>query len=145
MTAPRSRKEDRQYVRYTKQLRKRGSPCQFCTMSPDDPKFIKKTKYFLVIKNLIAYSLWDGHEVVDHLLLCPIWHATSLKEIPPEAAKEFLEIIADYEQQGYNVYARAPQSKARSVIHQHTHLIKGSPKSKSFMMFTKKPYLRVTF
>jgi diadenosine tetraphosphate (Ap4A) HIT family hydrolase len=144
MTAPRSRKEDRRYVHYLKALKKRGSPCEFCSMDENDPKFVAKTKYFMVVKNLIAYSIWDGHDVIDHLLIIPVQHATSLSELPSESAQEFLELLSEYENKGYNVYARAPQSKARTVVHQHTHLIKSSGACKSFMMFTRKPYLRVS-
>lgn len=142
MTAPRSRKESVHYDKYMVQLKGRGSPCEFCEMNPNSPQFMKETKYFKLIRNTFPYSLWDGHGVADHLLVLPIVHASSLNDLPNAAGLDYLALISEYEKQGYNVYARAPQSKTKSVVHQHTHLIKPSDKTKRVLIFSKRPYFR---
>jgi hypothetical protein len=41
-----------------------------------------------------------------------------------ELLKEYAQLIADFEAQGYSMYLRAPANTTKSVAHQHTHLIK---------------------
>ena len=52
-----------------------------------------------------------------------------------------MDVIAEYEEQGYSVYARAPENKQKSVAHQHTHLIKTHGKPKNMLFTSVKPYI----
>jgi diadenosine tetraphosphate (Ap4A) HIT family hydrolase len=142
MTAPRSRKEVKAYNKYQATVDK--SVCTFCKLQETGEQIIIETPAFLVLRNRFPYSIWDSQQVVDHLMVVPKLHTDSLSELATDAAVEFLKVVSDYEHQGYNVYARAPGSRMKSIVHQHTHLIKtvGSPKKFGFLL--RKPYIRVT-
>lgn len=139
----RSRKEAKNYLRYMRSLRERGNPCQFCEMSEDDKKVLTTTKHFLVVRNLIPYTFWDDHSVTDHLLVLPRKHTDTIQDFSDEAALEYFRLIADYEQQGYSIYARPPRAATKSVAHQHTHLIKISPRMQKIVIYLQKPHIRV--
>ena len=53
-----------------------------------------------------------------------------------DAMQQYVDLIEEYEQIGYNIYARAPASVIKSIQHQHTHLIKtaGHPRGFLFLM-----------
>ena len=142
MTAPRSRKETKLYDKY--QLTVDKTRCSFCHLKENGDQVVEETDSFLVVRNLFPYSIWDGQEVVDHLLVVPTLHTDTLSKLPPAAAAEFLQIIGRYESQSYNVYTRAPGSHMKSIVHQHTHLIKTVGLPKKFVFLLRKPYIRVT-
>jgi len=78
----------------------------------------------------------------DHLLVVPKKHTDKLADFTAPESVEFMGIIGSYESQGYNIYARAPQTVSKSVMHQHTHLIKPVGKVHRFIFFIGKPYIR---
>lgn len=141
MTVSRSRKEVKTYKQYQKTIDK--SICDFCAITENDVQHITITKYFKVIKNIFPYSIWDSQRVVDHLMVTPIAHTDTIKNMSDEQKIEYVDIIEGYEQQGYNIYARAPGSKMKSIVHQHTHLIKTEGDPKKFILHTMKPYVRI--
>jgi diadenosine tetraphosphate (Ap4A) HIT family hydrolase len=135
----RSRKEEKQYMHYLRDLR--PSMCVFCECHLQ--KLVEDGRFFKVIRNIYPYSFWDNYAVDDHLLVVPKWHTDSLANLTGEQAIEFLSLTANFENQGYNVYARAPGSKAKSIYHQHTHLIKTSGNLKKLVLLIRKPYFRL--
>jgi len=141
MSATRSRKEEKNYKRYIKKVDK--SQCIFCGIDKNNKSLIKQTPSFKIVRNIFAYSLWDGQAVVDHLMVVPIKHTETLKDFTAEEALELLKLLSLYENQGYNVYARAPSSHIKSIPHQHTHLIKTEGRPKKFIFLTRKPYIRI--
>lgn len=141
MTAPRSRKEEKQYMRHHKLHH--VSKCPFCEINPDE--IVEETANYYVLCALFPYSMWDGQKIDDHLLISPKKHTDKLGGSSAEAAAEFLNIVDKYETDGYNLYARAPGSIIKSVVHQHTHLIKLVGKRKKFIFYIKKPYIRISF
>lgn len=118
--------------------------CPFC-----DPETLAKKvedyAHAYVVPNLTKYDLWELNDVTEHLLLVPKRHVHSLGELTANERAETMDIIADYEAQGYNVYARSPDSVHRSVPHQHTHFIKIKHKPARGAIFLRKPYLLFTF
>lgn len=141
MTATRSTAEERQY----QQLRKQdaGADCPFCAIQDGHEQFVTETDHFRVIRNRIPYSLWDSHRVADHLMVVPKQHTDRLLELPKKAMAEYTKILGNYENRGYNIYARSPGSNIKSVIHQHTHLIKLSGHKINFLLMARKPYFRI--
>ncbi len=129
MSATRSRKDHRRYKRY-QQNRGAGGDCIFCEMNENTEQILEQTEHFKIIRNIFAYSRWDEQSVTDHLLVAPKQHTDTLKDLTPLESQEFVRIITDYEDQGYNIYARAPGSNMKSIVHQHTHLIKTAGKLK---------------
>jgi diadenosine tetraphosphate (Ap4A) HIT family hydrolase len=144
MTATRTRKATKSYDKYLRQSSNNEQTCEFCQMKSGHPQFVRQGRYFKIIRVKFPYSLWDDTGVSDHLMLVPTAHVENLAALPQEAAKEFMISLAEYEGNGYNVYARAPQSKTRSVAHQHTHLIKSSGPRLRFLFFMRRPYVRLS-
>jgi len=137
MSATRSRQED---LIYKAHLARQPKGCSFCAIKKGDAQYIDSTKSFKVIRNIFPYSIWDGQAVADHLMVVPKKHTESLGGLNAAQSSEFIKLIDRYEKQGYNIYARAPQSEIKSIPHQHTHLIKtkGAPKKLLFLM--RKPF-----
>lgn len=143
MTATRSTKEEHSYKLHRR--RETGSRCVFCAISKNDKQYVEETTYFKVIRNLFPYSIWDGQGVHDHLMIIPKAHTDKLGNMNEKAAIEYLQIIDRYESEGYNLYARAPASTVKSVVHQHTHLILLDGKERRFVFLLRKPfYIRLS-
>lgn len=110
------------YNAYRQQL---GSECDFCNLvqTPTD-QVVDEHTFFLRIKNRFPYSIWDDKAVTDHQMIIPKRHLVELNEFSPDEAQEFLNLITNYEHLGFSLYARSTEDRTRSVVHQHTHLIK---------------------
>lgn len=143
MTASRSRKEERHYAQHQRTVNK--NVCAFCHIEKGDAQFIEETPHFKVIKNFFPYSLWDGQDVADHLMVVPKRHTDSLARMNNKEKIEYVNILEKYESHGYNIYSRAPSSSIKSVIHQHTHFIKPGIDRKKFVLMNLKPFFRITW
>lgn len=97
-----------------------------------------------MVKNIFPYDLWDTCGVKEHFMVIPKRHVDTISHFSNQEQKEYIGLIAKYEQSGYSIYARAPGSVAKSVHHQHTHLIKLDNKKKKFVLFIRKPWLLIT-
>jgi len=115
--------------------------CSFCAFSVDLEQIIAETKHFWITRNIFPYGLWDDHEVAEHLLLVPKQHTESIRTFNSDEKIEFVDIVGEYEAEGYSVYARSPGNKSKTIPHQHTHLIKLKGKAKRFNVRVNKPYL----
>jgi diadenosine tetraphosphate (Ap4A) HIT family hydrolase len=138
MTAPRSTRENLIYNRYRKNLK--DKKCQFCNIKTGSPQLISEHKYFLVIKNIFPYSLWDTQTVEDHLMIVPRRHTDTISHFTSAESSEFVKLIAKYEKLHYNIWARAASSTIKTVVHQHTHLIKPKGKARKFVFLLRKPF-----
>lgn len=142
MTAGRSMRDE---GRYRKAQRTRDvDTCPFCSITENDSQYIDETASFKVIRNTYPYTVWDGQGVVDHLMIVPKKHTDTLGDIGTEAAAEYIKLIELYEKDGYNFYARAPQSNIKTVHHQHTHLIKLDGKHREVFLYMRRPYVRLS-
>lgn len=137
----RSSKLERVYRKHIKHID--SSVCTFCEIDEGHEQFVESTKYFKIVKNRFPYSLWDAQGVSEHLMIVPRAHISSLSELDDMAKIEFVDILQDYEKRGYNIYARAPQSIMKSIVHQHTHLIKPVGPVKKFVLTIRKPLIRI--
>lgn len=138
----RTRKEEKVYRKYRKKIKASGE-CQFCKIAEGHDQFIKETGSFVVIRNRFPYSIWDSQRVTDHLMVVPKRHTDTLSDITPDQASEYLHLIGSYERKGYDVFARHPGSKIKSVFHQHTHLIHTDGKILKTLLYKKKPFIRI--
>lgn len=118
--------------------------CTFCEDNMVDRKVLE-TKHAYVVPNRVFYDLWELRAVTDHLLVVPKRHVRSLKELNQAERADIMDILSDYEAKNYNVYARAIDSKQRSVGHQHTHLIKTADKQAHGSLSVQKPYIFIKF
>lgn len=136
------RKSELAYRKYRKQ-HKDDNQCVFCKIVPGHPEFIEQGEYFRVIITKYPYSFWDEQDVEEQVMLIPIKHVESIRDLPSEAAVELLDYVGKYEEKGYNIYARAPDNSTRSQPHQHTHLIKTKGKRKKFLIYSRKPFVLI--
>lgn len=100
-----------------------------------------ETPHIYVVRNLTQYDLWEGHAVKDHLLVVPKRHVENINGLTDPERLDIMAVAAEYESQGYNVYARGVGFVNKSVKHQHTHLIKVDNKRPLLTLFVRKPYL----
>lgn len=142
MTANRSRKQAKHFRREMQRAPTPKSGCVFCDITSDSAQLVKQTKHFKIIHNIFPYSLWDSQPVEDHLMIIPIKHTDTLADLNKVAAQEYVTLITEYEGKGYNVYLRAPSSTMKSVVHQHTHLIKPIERKIKLLLFIRRPYVR---
>lgn len=129
-----TRKSHQKYVSFPKH-----TTCPFCEKS-SKKESIAETKYTRVVPNRVHYDVWELRNVVDHLLVLPKRHVLSLHDLTDAEKLDVMNVISEYESNGYNLYARAASNAQRSVPHQHTHLIKTAGKPGSFMFYIRRPY-----
>lgn len=137
----RSRKEEKIYNKYQKSNRF-SEDCVFCNFDSKEEQEIQNTRSFRIVRNLFPYSQWDGQGVLDHLMIVPKKHTDTLNDLDANEAIEYVGLIGSYESEGYSIYSRSKGSTRKSVIHQHTHLIKLDNQTKNVVLYMKKPYIR---
>ena len=116
----------------------------FCTLVRDgSAQVVEARQHCLVIKNRYQYDNWDNYGVIDQLMVIPRRHVEAFHKLSPEEQQDCLAAITDYEAKGYSFYGRAASAISKSVVHQHTHLIKIDDKQKSVMIYLRKPYFRI--
>lgn len=136
----RSAEKEADYQKYLKKLDR--SVCQFCKLPRK--QIAERYKLFLVIRNIFGYEIWDSSKVAEHLMILPKRHITTKSDFTDEEKAEFMDIITDYEGKGYNLYSRGHNSHMKSVLHQHSHLIKLQDNSRvNYFFFNQNPYSQV--
>jgi ATP adenylyltransferase len=138
----RTRKSLKQY----KKSAKISNGCPFCEPNIKDRIIVKHGIGAMVTKNDFGYSIWEGREVIEHLLVVPHRHVANYTNLTTEEKAEIFDIISEYEAGGYDVYARGAGSVQKTVpAHQHTHLIKTRGSPAKLIFFMKKPYYLIKF
>lgn len=136
----RTRRTQKEYDRYS---RTRTNDCDFCHFKAGESPVVGTSDKFWIVKNKFAYDIWDDTKVQDHLLLVPKRHVEGIHEFDSDEKTGLVELVSQYEQQGYSLYARAPKSHAKSVQHQHSHLIKLSTTFTKFRLHIRKPHVLI--
>lgn len=117
--------------------------CPFC--GPTEEHTIKsKNDLFYIIKNRVAYNFFEGVPVIDHLMVIPKRHVTTLADMTDAEKIEYVTLLGEYEKRDYSVYSRSVESGIRSVAHVHTHLLKNPGKRVSWQLYIEKPYLVIS-
>jgi len=111
--------------------------CVFCLSKKGDESYVSSTKSFKILRNIFPYSTWDLQNVTDHLMIIPKKHTDTLNDLTTHEAIEYVNLLGSYESRGYNVYARSPGSGMKTVVHQHTHLIKTEGAVKRLLIYSK--------
>lgn len=118
----------------------KSDSCPFCRVVDKDLIRLE-TDLAYVMVNEFKYDLWEFRDVVEHLMVIPKRHVAGMGELSDEEQLAVMKMIASYEADNYNVYARGVASVQRSVpMHQHTHLIKTVNKQSRGGIFLRKPY-----
>ena len=129
---------------YAKKRSGHTKGCIFCRVSKNNvAQIIEARKHCLILRNIHGYDMWDGFGVVDHLMVIPRRHVVGLSELTKAEKMACLEAMTEYEAQGYSLYARAPENSSKTVVHQHTHLIKIDNKRKRWLLHIRRPHVRL--
>ena len=128
----------RKSKRKLKQIKDSG--CPFCNL---DERIIEETPTMAVIENAVPYDWWDFRQVTQHFMVIPKRHVETIAELNQTERKEYLEIIAKYESEGYSLYLRSAKNQTRSQPHLHTHLIKSGKENNKFILVISDLGLRI--
>lgn len=107
--------------------RAKQTDCAFCMINSTKPiknEIIEENEYFWIITNAFPYEVFDSIKATDHLMIVPKKHTETISELSKQERELLIELINKYEPQGYTFMGRAPSNTAKTVEHQHTHLIK---------------------
>ncbi|MCY1542530.1 hypothetical protein D9M68_782810 [compost metagenome] len=118
--------------------------CNFCSEKVQ-AEALSHNDTMYVVSNRVKYDMFEGMKVIDHLMVIPKEHHETMGTFSDDEKIDAMNIISDYEARGYNVFARAVGSVARSKKHQHTHLIKLDDKPSKVIIFSQKPYILIDF
>lgn len=122
----------RKYIKANKSDKK-DSRCPFC--KPEvQATAVRTTDTLFIMPNRVPYEFFEGIYVEDHLMVITKEHRELLADFTKKEREELFDISADYEKQGYHVFARGSGATSRSVQHQHTHLIKLTKRRAKFML-----------
>ena len=88
----------------------------------------------------IPYDYWENHRVLECLMVIPKRHVAHLGKLTDAEMLDIMKVIARYEANGYNIYARTSKSVRRTQGHQHTHLIKIDQREPRLSLLVAKPY-----
>lgn len=117
--------------------------CSFCNDYKNGTfKLVSEGKTMLTVHIRLAYDLFEGQRVTDHLMIIPKRHVEAIAEFTDTEKLEQMTIMGEYEKLGYEIYARGVGAVSRSIAHQHTHLIKPENITKlpRFLLFINKPF-----
>lgn len=138
----RRRSTEKSYLRYLKEETLAADNCPFCDIK--NRKILYEGKAFRVVENIYPYDIWDDLKVLDHLLIVPRRHIAKIADFTKAEDGEYMKIVHDFDKKGYSLYARSAGNSSKSIVHQHSHLIKTANKKISFWLYLHRPYLFFT-
>lgn len=118
--------------------------CCFCDFKSKPSEVVEEYDFFWVTINLFPYNVWENMGVDSHLMIVPKKHTRKMEDFSKKEIIQYMKIVSSYESRGYSIYSRSPNNKAKTIPHQHTHLIKTLPTKKSWIFYARKPYLLIT-
>lgn len=119
---------------------KKQDSCNFCSDKTQN-EIVSENDTMFVVVNRTSYDIFEGRKVLDHLMVIPKKHHTTIQTFSDQEKVDMMTIAGEYEVNGYDIFARAATSVARSVAHQHTHMIKMVDKIPNVIIYTRKPYV----
>lgn len=114
--------------------------CNFCHIETKE-KILYENETMYVVANRVSYDMFEDRKVTEHLMVIPKKHHDSIQTFSDEEKCDAMDVMGEYESKGYSVYARGYGSTTRSVVHQHTHLIKLVDKPSRVIIYARKPYV----
>lgn len=133
----RTMRTEREYRKYRRTST--FANCVFCQC--DENELIREADFFRVIRTKFKYEVWDDRMVDEHYLLVTKRHIKNVSEFTHDEREEFLSLWAEYENDGFSLYSRAPGDAARSVEHFHSHLLKLQRQTIHSMIYVNKPHI----
>ena len=141
--ATRSRAMQRKYNEYLNATKEVA--CVFCVIRDEQPEtIIEENGHTLVVENRFGYMLWDGCEVIEHLMIIPKAHRDEQDSFTEDEMGEWLAESRRYEKKGYSLYTRSQDNVTRSIMHHHTHFIRLGKRRKKYLFYVRKPHILLT-
>ena len=128
---------------YTKRNKDDETAAIVCTLcnAVNAERSIAENEAAVVVRNRVAYDVFEGYRTTgEHYMVLPKKHRESFNECTDEEKLGMMNLIAQFENVGFNIYARGKGNPNRSQPHQHTHLIRLVDKPARFTMYIGKPY-----
>jgi diadenosine tetraphosphate (Ap4A) HIT family hydrolase len=136
----RKRRNHLKSLHYIRAHNHENQGCPFCA-GQEFHTVIEATSHMLVIENHIPYDVFEGGAVESHYMVIPRQHRARLADFTSAERREYIELIAKYEDADYNSYTRSTQSKTRSLEHYHTHLLRTPSGTSRWMLYIERPYI----
>lgn len=134
----RPRRVEKSYKKF--QRSNKPSGCVFCAFTPSHEQILRETDNFWISTNIFPYSIWENLTVQEHLMIVPKKHVESIGQFTAKQMKEYVDLVAEYDIDGYSTYTRSSSNVSKSVAHQHTHLLKLGDKRARVSLYIEKPY-----
>ncbi len=97
--ATRSRAMQRKYNEYLNATKEVA--CVFCVIRDEQPEtIIEENGHTLVVENRFGYMLWDGCEVIEHLMIIPKAHRAVLDSFTEDEMGNGLLCVGDMRRKG---------------------------------------------
>lgn len=138
----RKRQNQKEYLKYLQQHPKTKA-CVFCTIHSRPEEIVATFTFFYVAIAIAKYDMWDNLGVEEHLMIIPKRHLIGVDEFNPEESQQFFSIISEYEKEGFSLYQRAPTNMGKSVMHQHSHLLRLDNNPKKFVIYLNNPHINI--
>lgn len=133
---------ERDYIKYLAE-EKKHKRCAFCLFDASYNHFVEQTEKFWVVESRFPYAYWDNCRVKEHLMIVPKRHIATFAEFDADESREYFEVMARYEENGYSIYTRAPQNVVKTYPHLHTHLFKLNDRKNKFTLYIEKPFINI--
>lgn len=135
---------ERRYRSHRQKSKTKNAACSFCDIAMNGgPQYVGESEHCPIITNVFGYDIWDGCGVTEHMMIIPKRHVASLDGLTSDEKLDYITLAAKYEARGYSLYARSPGNVTKSAIHHHMHLIKTDNTRKKWMIYIRKPHIRL--
>jgi diadenosine tetraphosphate (Ap4A) HIT family hydrolase len=114
--------------------------CPFCELSPYE-EVVKQNSTMRVLYNRVKYDSFEGIPAKAHFMIVPKNHRTKISEFTEREKNDYLELIEEYEDQGYSFYGRGLANGERSQPHLHTHVLELKGRRTRFLLYIRRPYI----
>jgi ATP adenylyltransferase len=78
-------------------------------------------------------------------MVVPKRHIDLMSDLNEKEKVELIDVLAAYEEKGFNIYARESKSIVKSIPHQHTHLLRTQGEPTKFFVYLRRPYLLIRY
>ncbi len=119
--------------------------CVFCEIKKGSSEIVKTYPLFNIVTNAFPYTLWDSCSVTEHMMIVPARHIESMSSFTLDEVAEYHLIASDYKKKGYDLYARGLSSNMKSILHQHTHLLKTDGNKIHGLVYIEEPLVHKIF
>ena len=136
----RKRNKALQALRFASTHGRDSGTCSLCERL-DTYDIVEETAHMVVMENQIPYDVFVASQVDKHLLIVPKQHREMLSQFSDDEQREYVMLLAKYDDLGFSSYTRSISNTARSQSHYHTHLLRTAKGMVRAFLYWEKPYI----